>query len=215
MLRRLLEVSFYFAIALSIWFPPVLMTAKADRIDQISYSLPVVFGPQIEVQDITTKAQPAQQIINKILRILDIYWGDIPRTERLKFANFLYQESITYKIDPILILAVIREESDFDPYALSPKGACGLMQLLPDVASEIAKEVGIRMTVAESVFDPYTNVKLGVNYLASLIKQFGDITLALEAYYLGPGAVQLLGIDGLTFSYSSKVLSTYRKMNRS
>lgn len=215
MLKRLLELSLYSAVVLSIWFPPMLMTAQADRIDLIRQSLPVVFGPQIEVQKVSSDSQPAQDMVNKIMRVLDIYWKDIPRTERLRFANFLYQESITYRIDPILILAVIREESSFDPYALSHKGACGLMQLLPDVASEIAQEVGVRMTIAESVFDPYINVKLGVNYLASLIKQFGDITLALEAYYLGPGAVQLLGIDGLTFSYSSKVLTTYRKMNRS
>jgi len=215
MIKRFLQFVFYASLTLSLWFPSLFMAAQTNHMDRIEQGLPLVFGPQAEVEKVNKEAQQASETINKILRILDIYWPDEPQFEKLKFANFLYQESVTYRIDPILIMALIREESRFDPSALSHKGACGLMQILPDVALSRAQELGLRIRAADSVFDPYINVKLGVNYLASLIKQFGNITLALEAYYMGPGAVELMGIDSLTYSYSSKVLTTYRRMNRS
>jgi len=84
-------------------------------------------------------------------------------------------------VDPHLVRAVIRVESNFDPKAVSPKGAAGLMQLMP----ETAMRYGV-----ENRFDPTQNVEGGVRYLRDLMAMFdGNLSLALAAYNAGEGAV--------------------------
>ena len=84
-------------------------------------------------------------------------------------------------MDPLLVRAVIRVESNFDPKAVSPKGAAGLMQLMP----ETAMRYGV-----ENRFDPAQNVDGGVRYLRDLMAMFdNNLSLALAAYNAGEGAV--------------------------
>jgi soluble lytic murein transglycosylase-like protein len=88
-------------------------------------------------------------------------------------------------VDPLLVRAVIRVESNFDPRAVSPKGAAGLMQLMP----ETAMRYGV-----ENRFDPTQNVDGGVRYLRDLMAMFdGNLSLALAAYNAGEGAVLKYG----------------------
>jgi soluble lytic murein transglycosylase-like protein len=86
-----------------------------------------------------------------------------------------------YDLAPELVRAVIRQESAFDPFAVSVKGAQGLMQLMPGTA--------LRFGV-QDVFDPAENVLGGVKYLRHLLDRYeGDTRLALAAYNAGEGAV--------------------------
>lgn len=86
-----------------------------------------------------------------------------------------------YALDPALVKAIIHAESRFDPQAVSPKGAIGLMQIDPVTA----KELGIN-----DPFDPKKNIEGGVRYLKELLKTFdGDTRLALAAYNAGPNRV--------------------------
>jgi soluble lytic murein transglycosylase-like protein len=86
-----------------------------------------------------------------------------------------------YGVDPDLVHAVIAVESAYDPYAVSSKGAVGLMQLLPETAAEL----GIHQLT-----DAHDNVVGGVRYLRRLLDRYsGNLTLALAAYNAGPGAV--------------------------
>jgi len=92
-----------------------------------------------------------------------------------------------YGIDPYLVLAVIREESRFDPEAVSPARAVGLMQLLPSTAQGI---LGTRLPPSR-LMNPHLNIRAGVAYLAGLIRRYnGSVPLAVAAYNSGPGGVR-------------------------
>lgn len=100
----------------------------------------------------------------------------------IKYEKIVGQAAILYDVDPRLVHAVISTESAYNPSAVSPKGASGLMQLMP----ETAKSYGV-----EDSFDPSQNIDGGVHLLSDLIKLYdGNITLALAAYNAGPGAVE-------------------------
>lgn len=84
-------------------------------------------------------------------------------------------------LDADLLLMVILRESSFQPCAVSPVGARGLMQLMP----ETAEELGVR-----DPFDPEENLAAGAKFLGKLLRRYGgDLTLALGAYHMGPGAM--------------------------
>src|SRR6185503_9256998 len=88
----------------------------------------------------------------------------------------------THGVDPRLVAAVARRESALNPAAVSPVGACGLMQLMPSTA---------RFLGISNVFDVRENVFGGTRYMRTLLDTFnGDLDLALAAYNAGPGAVQ-------------------------
>ncbi|HEY6334118.1 MAG TPA: lytic transglycosylase domain-containing protein [Blastocatellia bacterium] len=89
-----------------------------------------------------------------------------------------------YNLDPYLILSVMNQESGYNPSAVSPKGASGLMQLMP----ETAVRFGVR-----NIFDPRENVMAGASYLRWLLDRFGDVRLALAGYNAGEGAVESYG----------------------
>ena len=89
-----------------------------------------------------------------------------------------------YGIDPLLVHSVIRVESNYNPVAISPKGAEGLMQLMP--------ATGRRFGVSNS-FDVHENIDAGVKYLKYLLDLFGDDKLAIAAYNAGESAVMRYG----------------------
>jgi soluble lytic murein transglycosylase-like protein len=84
-------------------------------------------------------------------------------------------------VDPLLVHSIIQVESNYNPYAVSPKGAQGLMQLMPLTARDLG--------VSDSL-DPRQNIEAGVRYLKYLQDLYKDDRLALAAYNAGPGAVQ-------------------------
>jgi soluble lytic murein transglycosylase-like protein len=108
-------------------------------------------------------------------------------------------------LDPDLVLAVISVESAFRKDAVSPKGARGLMQLMPGTA----RELGVK-----DAFDPAQNLDAGTRYLNSLLAEFkGDVRLAIAAYNAGPNAVKRhRGVPPYreTRQHVEKVLERYR-----
>ena len=106
----------------------------------------------------------------------------------------LLEASKTHGIDYSLLKALIVTESGFNPNAVSPKGAVGLMQLIPPTAQRYGVTAAKGGTIEEKLTDPKTNIKAGARYLADLMKKFpGRLELVLAAYNAGEGAVQRAG----------------------
>tara|TARA_R110002012_G_scaffold11633_1_gene52251 strand:- start:689 stop:2653 length:1965 start_codon:yes stop_codon:yes gene_type:complete len=98
-------------------------------------------------------------------------------------------------VDPYLLMAISRRESAYNPNALSPAGARGLMQLMPGTASQVSRELGISDPGAYGVLDPELNIRLGSTYLRDKLQRYqGNRLAAAAAYNAGPGRVdQWLG----------------------
>jgi len=113
-------------------------------------------------------------------------------------------KSARFGLDDKLVRSVVRVESNFDPRAVSPKGAAGLMQLMPKTAAELG---------VDDVFDPGENVEAGTQYLKQMMDRYGNnLELALAAYNAGPAAVDKSGkVPDYkeTQSYVKKVLDLY------
>lgn len=106
------------------------------------------------------------------------------------YQDVVYRYALEHNISPYLIAAVIRTESKFNPYARSPKGATGLMQLMPETAAWIATQVEYPQFDIKVMTDPDTNIRFGTWYLSSLKREFGDNeVLFLAAYNGGRGNV--------------------------
>jgi hypothetical protein len=120
------------------------------------------------------------------------------------FHNIVMDKASKYELDPSLVHAVIKTESNGNPRAVSQKGAMGLMQLMPTTASDLD---------VRNPFDPEENIDGGTRYLKYLVEKFrGDLTLALAAYNAGPKAVEKAGAVpqiSETKQYVKKVLSLY------
>ena len=109
-----------------------------------------------------------------------------------------------YNLDADLITSVIAVESNFDPKAVSPKNARGLMQLLPETAAQLG---------VKNIHDPAENIDAGTRYLRDLLQKYNnDLALALAAYNAGPDKVQLYGRVppfAETISYVRRVKRSY------
>jgi soluble lytic murein transglycosylase len=93
-------------------------------------------------------------------------------------------------IDPLLVAAVVREESSYYPQARSRVGARGLMQLMPDTARPLAQARKLPFNNGNLLDDPAANVDMGSGYLSGLLREFGDARLAVAAYNAGPTRVR-------------------------
>ncbi|MCP4747329.1 MAG: lytic transglycosylase domain-containing protein [Desulfobacteraceae bacterium] len=120
--------------------------------------------------------------------------------------NIVEKISNQFHLPSALVRAVIKVESNFNRYALSSKGAVGLMQIMPS---------NFNMLNIDDPYDPVQNIRGGTQYLRTLLNQFnGDLPLALAAYNAGPNAVkQYKGIPPYkeTQRYVKKVLSYFKK----
>lgn len=129
-----------------------------------------------------------------------------------KISKAIYGASSKYKVDADLIKAVIKQESNYNPYSVSKAGAMGLMQLMP----KTAKALGV-----ENPFDVEDNIDGGTKYLRDMLNMFSQTKqLALAAYNGGPGTMKKRGVDTIeeiekmpaeTRDYVKKVMKYYGK----
>ncbi len=108
----------------------------------------------------------------------------LARTSTAEVKDLVETTAKNFEVSSALVDSVIQVESNYDPFAVSPKGAQGLMQLMP----ETARRFGVKNT-----FDPKQNIEGGVRYLKFLQETFKDDRLAIAAYNAGEGAVERYG----------------------
>lgn len=127
-------------------------------------------------------------------------------------AEQIVRESHRYAIDPSLVLAVMHVESRYDTYAVSDREAIGLMQILPSTGAWLAPQVGVAWRGPQTLFDPISNVRIGVAYLRQLTDRYdGDLAAALAAYNWGPGHIDGRLRRGVPLPkvYAGMVLAAY------
>lgn len=144
----------------------------------------------------------------------------------LPYRELIINEAGKNDLDPMLVAAVIRVESRFDPVARSQRGAVGLMQIMPSTGEWIAEKMGRQPPGIAELEDPAVNVPLGTWYLADLMEEFGRLEVALAAYNAGRGHVAQWLADGRrsegdptlewipfpeTRSFVGRVLRDYRR----
>lgn len=122
-----------------------------------------------------------------------------------RYDQHIRQAALSHRIDPLLIKAIIHTESNFDQYAVSNRGAQGLMQLMPETA---------KLMRVMDPFDPAENIAGGTRYFRHLLNSYdGDLALSLAAYNAGPGRVTKNGsLPKIkeTREYVSRVIQRYR-----
>lgn len=134
----------------------------------------------------------------------------ISKLDSNQFDPIIADASKKYGLEAPLIKAVIKAESDFDPNAISHKGARGLMQIMP---------MNYRLLNVENPFDPYQSIDGGARYLRDMMDRYnGKLTLSLAAYNAGPGAVDRHG--GVppyqeTTEYIERVMKYYQRYKNS
>ena len=147
----------------------------------------------------------------RLLAFFDI----APDYKRVK--HHLRAASSQHGVDYELLQAVIATESGFDATAVSPKGAVGLMQVMPATASRFGVSADKKRTVEQKLADPAVNVPTGTRYLRYLLDLFpGRMDLAVAAYNAGEGAVQKAGNQVPAFketqNYVRTVLGLYAQL---
>lgn len=132
---------------------------------------------------------------------------EMPLNDKTPFERIIRAAAERYGMDADLIHCVVAIESNFNPKAVSPKKASGLMQLLPQTAAHYG---------VKNIFDPEENVNAGTRYLKELLARYHDLTLALAAYNAGPERVDQYGkrvppyLE--TMKYVQRIAKSYAKI---
>jgi soluble lytic murein transglycosylase len=157
-----------------------------------------------------------QELGNVFVVINDFRTG-LTTEKELELAATIIDYSRDYEIDPLFILAMIKTESAFDHRARSRKGALGMMQILPATGESIALELGLKWQGEDTLFDPTSNVLIGIHYLSELRGRFSDdMKIATAAYNRGPTdlSMRLRKGRGLKFRYVDRVYSYYNDFKK-
>jgi len=174
------------ALALAIWVSPAYLVGYAEYAEQSDLH---GLDPN-EISEWISAKQAERQFV-----------------QSLPYGNAISQVADRRHVDGLLVAAIVQVESDFSPGAVSPRGAVGLMQVLPSVG----RAYGIRDT---DLLNPAVNLDTGTRYLSSLITNYnGDLRLAVAAYASTPGAVDRYGDVPPyreTREYVWRVLSLYQ-----
>ena len=166
-------------------------------------------------------------ILFYVVRIQDII---MERIYPKKYEEYVEKYSKENNLDPLLVYAIIKAESNFNEKAISSTKAKGLMQLMDETAREIAEKNGYTLQSSEDIFNPETNIRIGTKSFSQLLEKYnGNEKLAMCAYNAGMGNVDnwieegIIKEDGSdienipykdTNAYVRKILRDYKLYKR-
>lgn len=156
-----------------------------------------------------------KQAISEVRAYLTEHMKDLSENRIDVLSHNLVRLSDAYEIPAGLILSIIKVESDFQPWAISPRGALGLMQLMPETGQWIASRYAMKWDGPTTLLDEEMNTEFGVRYLAYLKDKYGgDLRKMLSAYNRGPAKVDEDVNEGrsLTLEYYTKIQSYVPKL---
>jgi soluble lytic murein transglycosylase-like protein len=184
------------------------------------FSPPEKLAPAARTTVVEPAPKPRSRDLVRVYSIVKGHRPEIAEAEAWRIAETILEESSKRKLDALLISAVIQVESGFQDSAVSPSGARGLMQIMPETGRALTRALRHEMGVRAAAFkpewldNPFVNIRLGVYYLHDLKKQFRDLNLALTAYNFGPAEIQNRLENNLELSseYAGNVLQAYRNL---
>jgi soluble lytic murein transglycosylase-like protein len=174
----------------------------------------IIFVISFHLPNFIPDLSQREQRIKEILDVLEGQRTGLANVTKEELAEVIYEEATRYNHDPKFILALIATESEFYNWAVSEKGAKGLMQIMPYVAESLANELGIEWSGDRTLFNPYLNIRMGIHYLSQLMIDFKDVQTALTAYNYGPTYVKTLieRKKRIPHNYSRRVLMVYNSI---
>jgi len=132
-----------------------------------------------------SRPQPDSEIMKMAREAIEASDSSVEVPEIVEIEAHIREVAVRYDIPPILVAAIVEAESEFNPRAVSRRGARGLMQLMPGTASSLQ---------VSDTFDPYENIEGGVRHLRGLMDRYhGNLPLVLAAYNAGEQAVMAYG----------------------
>jgi soluble lytic murein transglycosylase-like protein len=158
----------------------------------------------------TARLSAAPDPVGEVFTAVSRCRGTLPEAERWEIARVVQEQSAHYGYDPLFIIAMMEVESTCSPVARGPGGSVGLIQLRPETARSIAREMGWKWRGEQMLTRPGVNVPLGLRYLSQLERQFKDPYLAVAAYNLGPARVEQMSRERARGAlYVRKIMASY------
>ncbi len=121
--------------------------------------------------------------------VLDLKTSIMKKMYPQKFQSYVNQYSKEYEIDPLIIFAIIKTESNFNTKATSDRKAKGLMQIMENTAVDVVNQMETKDIKTVDLYTPETSIKIGTYYFSTLMQKYQNTGLALAAYNAGMGRV--------------------------
>ncbi len=196
--------------------PPLLAAEEAPAVVAAEAAPAPELAPKPVAEPAAAAPEPSPEArqrerVDTIAQVLRTRRTGLTGREVGQLAHTIVREADRHGLDPWLVLAVIAVESGFYNFAVSDKGAMGLMQVMPATGEELAGHKRIAWHGPTTLFDPTVNVRLGVAYLRQLSDRYGRIRIALAAYNWGPGRIdrKLQRGNRVPEEYARLVLDAY------
>jgi len=207
---RLPIVTLVIACVAFLSFPATIGIAKAKEVQTTSGKL--LAYPDQKLEKIIALVYD-KKIQDKIISVITHYKTGLKEEQMDQISQHILKQSKKYGYDPLFLTALIITESSFNHRAKSKVGALGLMQIRPKTGEALASEANMLWSGKSTLYHPEKNIALGSYYLNKLVKRFGKMHTALEAYNHGPTRIaSYLRRGKHPKDYSGKVFSVYNKI---
>lgn len=137
-------------------------------------------------------APPESESLHYARVVLGARGDRLDAVQREGVARALANAELEYGLPVLMTLAMIEQESRFDPHAKGPTGSLGLMQVQPQTARDVARRHGLAWQSDRTLYDPVQNVRIATAYLGEMRQRFGTLDHAIAAFNIGPGALERL-----------------------